>query len=103
MHNHNSNLNERSAINDNIIISLRFIPDGKAAKAFADVTFGSDMGEFTLSGFKVIEKDGNPPWVAMPEFSLKQEDGTYKRYQKFFPSRIFRQHISELILSKYQK
>lgn len=47
-------------------------------KAFADVILQTEVGEMTIVGFRIIQKDGGNPWVAFPKSSYLNKSGEQK-------------------------
>ncbi len=94
---------ETMQMQNQLIIDMRLDDSPNAIKAQADLTFVSKYGEFTIYGFKVIQKDDKPFWVAMPEVRYKGEDGEYKGVKKISVSKLFSNRISEMIISKYKE
>jgi len=85
-----------------IIVDLRIINKEGSIRAFADITFPTDIGEITGKGFKVFEKDGNAPWVAFPS-SRNQKDGKYVYYPIIETSKLTKKRLTEMVLKEYQK
>lgn len=91
-------------MNDQFIIDLKLVNKEGPVKAYADLTITSDRGEITISGFKVIQKDGKEPFVALPTVDYKEnpKEENYKRVPKASFSRLFQNFITDSILSQYQ-
>ena len=71
-------------------------------KAFADVTLETSLGEITLRGFRVIQKDEQPAWVALPSSSY-QKDGKTVNSQLLEVSRKLKRQITDAVLAEYHK
>jgi DNA-binding cell septation regulator SpoVG len=64
---------------EDILIRIHRYESGQL-KAFVDVTFSCSLGEFTLCGLRIIQKEGQDPWIAFPTIPY-EKDGT-TRYKK---------------------
>ena len=69
-------------------------------KAYADVTVPTALGEITLKGFRVVQKDGQAPWVGFPNSTYTKNGKAVTR--PFLEAReaLLRQ-IAEAILAQY--
>jgi DNA-binding cell septation regulator SpoVG len=61
-----------------IRVDLRRANGKSAVKAYADVTILTALGEITFRGSRVLQKDGQDPWVALPS-STYQKGGKLQR------------------------
>jgi DNA-binding cell septation regulator SpoVG len=82
------------------IINLRPSTSTSSVRAYADIRLSSDAGSLTIYGVSVIESEGKPPWVALP-----QKPGRSAR--KYFPVVEADGKLKELVanaaLDAYQK
>jgi len=77
--------------------------DGKSPlKAYADITLITALGEITIRGSRVVQKDGQGPWVALPSASF-QKDGILKRMDILEARRAILNQIKEVVLTEYNK
>lgn len=71
-------------------------------KAFADVTIATAIGEITLRGFRVIQKDGEAPWVGFPATTYMKDGKTVNKPVLEVPRALHRQ-ITEQILAEFRR
>ena len=83
-----------------ILVGLKLFEKG-TLKAFADVTIPSPVGELTIRGFRVIQKDGEKAWVGFPTNSYTK-DGKTVHSQILETSRRLKDKLVEQILSEYK-
>ncbi|MDD5261331.1 MAG: hypothetical protein PHD76_05720 [Methylacidiphilales bacterium] len=62
----------------------------------------SEIGEITLKGFRVIEKDAGKPWVGFPQETY-QKDGEWKNIPIVEVSPRTKRIISDSILENYRR
>lgn len=86
-----------------ITIELKKLNNSKSLKAFADVSFSTSHGEITLKGFRVIQKDENPMWIAFPSSSYKNKEGNMVNAPFLEVSKAFKKELTDLILKEYSK
>lgn len=71
-------------------------------KAFADVTISFSGHELTVLGFRIVQQDGQAPWIGFPTSSY-QKDGKPVNKKLVEYSRILHQIIQERILQEYER
>ncbi|KAA0271021.1 MAG: hypothetical protein EDM79_13830 [Chloroflexi bacterium] len=71
-------------------------------RAFADVLFSSPYGEFTLRGFRVVQKADAGPWVAFPSNSFTK-DGKVVNRPIIEAGPGFKRRIAEAVLAAYRQ
>lgn len=81
-------------------IELRLMNRGNL-KAFADITFPSALGEITVRGFRVVQKEGQEPWVAFPSSSYTK-DGKIVNNPILEVSRGLKQKVTVAVLTRYK-
>ena len=92
-------MNEQS-----IIVELKlFEREGSNLKAFADVTIPSSLGEITIKGFRVIQKEGEAPWVGFPTSSYTKKDGKTVNNQIIETSKSLKRKLTDSILAEYKR
>jgi DNA-binding cell septation regulator SpoVG len=69
-------------------------------RAFCDVTLSFEHGELTLKGCRVIQKDGQEPWIAFPTNSYEKDGKTINKPVLEF-SQTLRRMITTAILAEY--
>jgi DNA-binding cell septation regulator SpoVG len=84
-----------------ITIELRRLERG-SLKAFADVTFPSPVGEITVRGFRVIQKNDQAPWVALPSVSYVKDGQTVNKPVLELP-RSLHKRVAEMILAEFAR
>lgn len=72
-----------------------------ALKAFADATFAFGDTDLTVRGFRVIQRDGQQPWVGLPSSSFTNKDGKTVNKTVIEMSRRLHKAVTEQILAKY--
>lgn len=84
-----------------VLVTIHRYESGQL-KAFADVTFQTSFGEFTVCGLRILQKDGHEPWVALPSIPY-EKDGT-TRYKKLIdaPQSTVRR-IAQTVLDEFRK
>ena len=87
---------------NNFFVDVRVMEKKGSLKAFADVTFPTEIGEITAKGFRVISKEGNTPWVALPTNSY-QKDGKYVNTPIIETSKLTTKRLPEMVLEEYKK
>jgi DNA-binding cell septation regulator SpoVG len=77
--------------------------ENKSMKAWADVALVTDLGEVTIKGLKIIQKDTTkPPWVALPTLSYLK-DGQYKNKVVLELSSALMKAVAEAVLNEYRR
>lgn len=71
-------------------------------KAFADVTLTTPLGEITLRGFRVVQKDEQPAWVALPTSSYTK-DGKIVNSPLLEVTRNLKRQLTDAVLAEYHK
>jgi DNA-binding cell septation regulator SpoVG len=84
-----------------LIVEVKKMERGNL-KAFADVTLPTEFGEVTLRGFRVIQKDEQPTWVALPSSSYTK-DGKIVNSPLLEVSRNLKRQITDAVLAEYHK
>jgi DNA-binding cell septation regulator SpoVG len=87
---------------DGISVEIRLIENAKSLKAAAKVSFDSSVGEFTASGFRVIEKEPGKPWVGFPQESYEQ-NGKWMNIPILEFAPRGKRLIAEAILAEYRR
>ena len=87
--------------NEDLRVDIKFVDSGQI-KAFADLTVMCSHGEITINGFRVIQGEGQSPWVALPTSTYTQ-NGAVKRKQLLDVTRKTRQRLAEEILRKFEE
>lgn len=88
-------------IEDPIIIELKVFERG-SLKAFADVTIPTQLGELTVKGFRVVQKDGEGAWIGFPSTSYTK-DGKTVNNQILETSKALKRKLTDLILAEYKR
>jgi hypothetical protein len=86
---------------ESITIDLRLFDRGNL-KAFADITIPSMLGEITVRGFRVIQKDGKVPWVGFPAISYIKNGKTVNNPILEVPKKLQLQ-IAKQVLAEFQR
>lgn len=84
----------------NVSADVRLIKKG-SLKAIADVIFLSDLGEVTVRGFRVIQKDGDRAWVGFPTTNYTK-NGEVVNKQILDVSKTMKHKLTDLILAEYK-
>ena len=84
-----------------VTVRVKLLERGQL-RAFADVTISFSDHELTVLGFRIVQKDGQAPWIALPT-SGYQKDGkpVSKKLVEF--SRKLNQTVRETILLEYER
>lgn len=85
-----------------ILIELRILKDSGNLKAFADVIFPTPLGDITIRGFRVVQKEKADPWVGFPQTSF-QKNGKTQYVHLLDVSRRLRSELQNMILKEYEK
>lgn len=85
----------------NVLLDMKLYESG-SLKAFVNVTIPSELGELTLRGFRVIQKDENAPWVAFPSSRYTNKDGKEVNDPFLETSKIVKRKLEDLILEEYK-
>jgi|GEM_PF-3011323 len=85
-----------------ISVEIRLINNAKGLKASANITLPAEIGEITLKGFRVIEKEPGKPWVGFPQESY-QKDGEWKHVPFLEVSPRAKRLIADSILEAYRR
>ena len=85
---------------DGIQVDLR-LQDSGSLKATAEVTFSTPPGPVTVKGFKVVQAEGQQPWVSPPSKDYTK-DGQ-RKFQKMveLPRPVMRA-VSDAVLKEYR-
>jgi len=83
-----------------MIVEVRTYESG-TLKAFADVTIPTQLGEVTLKGFRIVQKDGAEAWVAFPTVSYEKDGERVNKPVLEMPIGT-RKLISDAILSEFK-
>ena len=71
-------------------------------KAYADVTLATALGEITLKGFRVVQKDGKAPWVGFPNSTYTKNGKIVTR--PFLETReALQRQIADAVLTEYAR
>ncbi len=87
---------------EKILVEVRLYESG-SLKAFANVTMPSEVGELTIKGFMVFQKDGKSPWVAFPNNKYTNKDGEEIKNQIIETSKAVKRKLEDLILAEYKR
>jgi DNA-binding cell septation regulator SpoVG len=82
-----------------ITVEIKRLERGQL-RAFCDVTLCFEHSELTLKGCRVIQKDGQDPWVAFPT-SRYEKDGKVISKPVVECSQTLRRQITNTILTEY--
>ena len=87
--------------NSGVRVSIIILEKGHV-KAIADVTVSTDIGEITLPGYKVLQKEGAEPWVAPPSKVIGNNGK--RSYQKVVDmAQVTHRVIADAVLSEYRR
>jgi DNA-binding cell septation regulator SpoVG len=84
-----------------VTVEVKIMERGQL-KAFADVTLTTPHVEITLRGFRVVQKDEQPAWVALPSSSYTK-DGKIVNSPLLEVSRNLKRQITDAVLAEYHK
>lgn len=82
-----------------VVTNLKLMNGSGALKAFLDVTFDEHL---TIKGFRVVQKEGQEPWVAFPQITY-EKDGKTVRKDVLEVSRLMKKEITEKVLEEFAK
>ena len=86
-----------------ISVELRLIENANSLKAAAKVTVSAEpLGEITLCGFRIIEKERGKPWVGLPQESY-EKGGEWKNIPLLELSPRGKRTVAEAILAEYAR
>lgn len=85
-----------------IQVDLRHTDGKNAIKAYADVTIATALGEVTVKGFRVVEKEGKKRFVGLPEITY-QKNGKPERRPLLQMRDGIQQRLGEAILAEYMQ
>ena len=85
-----------------VLIELRRLENCGNLKAFADLIFPTSLGDVTIKGFRVVQKEGSDPWVGFPQTSF-QKNGSTKYVPLLELNRRVRNQVQEIILKEFKK
>lgn len=89
-------------MNEPILVELRLLEGDSAAKASADITLQTELGELTIARLRVIHQEGKEPWVAFPDIRYRDSTtGEYKNLKVVLPGACLKKAISRTVLEKY--
>lgn len=87
-----------------ILVELTLTDGQKATKAYATVTLDTAHGELTICGLKIIQKDNDEPWVALPDNSYKDAaSDKYKHFPIIKAGARFKKALDEAVLAEFVK
>ena len=86
-----------------IVIEIKRLENSKSVKAFVDVTLATSRGEITFRGFRVIQKESNEPWIALPSSTYTNKEGKIVNSPLLVLSKAFKKELDELIMKEYSK
>ena len=89
-------------IEQNVLVEMKLYESG-SLKAFVDVTIPSELGELTLRGFRVVQQDTAPAWVAFPNSRYTNKDGKLITAQILETSKTVKRRLADLILDEYRR
>jgi DNA-binding cell septation regulator SpoVG len=83
-----------------IRVDLRLTDGKESIKAYADVTLPTPLGDITHKGFRVVQKNGEAPWVGFPNSTYIKNGKKVTR--PFLEAReaLLRQ-IADAVLAEY--
>ena len=84
-----------------IAVELTRVERGQL-KGLANVSIPSALGEITLRGFRVIEKDGQAPWVGFPT-SGYVKNGKPQNYPLLELPASLRRKVVDAVLAEYDR
>ena len=84
-----------------VAVRVKLLERGQL-RAFADVTISFSGHELTVLGFRIVQKDGQAPWIALPTSSY-QKEGKPVNKKLMECSRKLNQTIQETILQEYER
>ena len=84
-----------------VTVRVKLLERGQL-RAFADVTISFNGHELTVLGFRIIQKDGHAPWVALPT-STYQKAGKPVNKKLLGCSRKLNRTIRETVLQEYER
>lgn len=84
-----------------VTVRVKLLERGQL-RAFADVTISCSGHELTVLGFRIVQKDGQLPWIASPTSSY-QKEGKPVNKKLVQCSRKLNQTIQETILLEYER
>ena len=88
-------------MSDSITVEIKKMERGQL-KAFADVTLTTPIGEITLRGFRVVQKDTQPAWVALPASSY-MKDGKTVNSPLLEVTHNLKRQLTDAVLAEYHK
>jgi hypothetical protein len=83
-----------------LTVDVRLFERG-TLQAFADVTFPSALGELTLKGFRVLQKEGEGAWVAFPSSSYTKE-GKIINSPLLVVGGSLKKHLADAVLAAFK-
>lgn len=84
-----------------VAVRVKLLERGQL-RAFADVTISFSGHELTVLGFRIIQKDNQVPWIALPTSSY-QKEGKPVNKKLVECSHKLNQTIQEIILHEYER
>ena len=84
-----------------ITVEVRRVAFGKL-KAFADVTIPTPFGEITIKGLRVIQQEGQEPWIALPTSSYVK-DGKAVNVAIIELPRSLKKMIADEVLAEFRR
>ncbi len=90
-------------MDDAIYTIVQPFNNGKSIKAFADISLDTGLGEISISGIKIIQKDDNKPFIIFPSISFKDDKtGDFKNRKILSFSKRLEKMISNSVLKEYE-
>lgn len=88
--------------NETVIVELKLFDRGQL-KAFADVTIALPVGEITVRGFRVVQKDSQTvAWIAFPAVSYSK-NGKIINKEILEVSRGLKKQITDAIFTEFKR
>lgn len=86
---------------EQLLITIHRYESGQL-KAFVDITMLTPLGEITLRGFRIVQKLGQPPWIANPATSY-QKNGETKFKDLIDAPQGTQRRLAQAILAEYER
>lgn len=85
-----------------ILVDLRRTDGKTAVKAHAEVTLTMSLGQITVKQIRVMQNDGQEPWVALPSTTY-QKNGKLQRMPLLEARQAILRQIKEAILIEFRR
>ena len=85
-----------------LTVDLRLLDGHGQLRGFADVTISFEAGEITVKGFRIVQKDGQAPWIGFPTISYTK-DGQKINKPVLEVSRTLHRQIVDAILAGFPR